>query len=231
MEGVRWVHSQSTYRAYLDEMVQPGCRWLDAGCGNSIIPLWMRDSLAFQKQLIARCSVACGCDPMDAREHVAGMQKQVGYCERLPYADASFDLVTANMVVEHVQEPELFASEINRVLARGGLFLMHTPNKLYPFIWIANLLPERTVRWVARWADGRMDEEIFPTYYRLNTKGAIQRLAGFCEAEIQYVGTLPLLAKIPVLSALESMVIRLAQRERFQWLRPNLIVLLEKKAS
>src|SRR5579875_3495951 len=114
-------NSQSEYRSVLDRLIKPNSRWLDVGCGTTILPLWMRDSLEFQTELVNRCEIVCGCDPVDDRPHHAGIEKYVGDCATLPYPNGCFDVVTANMVVEHVLERLPFAREIERLLSPGGL--------------------------------------------------------------------------------------------------------------
>jgi ubiquinone/menaquinone biosynthesis C-methylase UbiE len=76
--------------------------------------------------------------------------------EQLPFDDASFDLVAASDVIEHVQSPERFAVEAARVLRPGGLLFLATPNRyslgLEPHVrlWGVGYLPrpaaERYVR-------------------------------------------------------------------------------------
>jgi SAM-dependent methyltransferase len=48
--------------------------------------------------------------------------------QKLPFEDASFDLVSCNHVLEHVFETEQFVSEIRRVLQPGGLAVLSVPN-------------------------------------------------------------------------------------------------------
>lgn len=46
----------------------------------------------------------------------------------LPFEDASFDIVTANQVLEHVRRTDRFLAEIRRVLRPGGLACISTNN-------------------------------------------------------------------------------------------------------
>jgi len=48
----------------------------------------------------------------------------------LPYADASFDLVTATEVIEHLADFRRVVREIHRVLRPGGVCILSTPNIL-----------------------------------------------------------------------------------------------------
>lgn len=48
--------------------------------------------------------------------------------EPLPFEDASFDVVVAGELVEHLREPERLVAEIRRVLRPGGRFVGSLPN-------------------------------------------------------------------------------------------------------
>lgn len=50
--------------------------------------------------------------------------------ERLPFADASFDLVTCQTVLIHVADPRVAIAEMARVTRPGGLVLVAEPNNL-----------------------------------------------------------------------------------------------------
>lgn len=209
-------------------MIEPGCRWLDIGCGYTIIPEWIRGSIAFQQTLIGRCEVAVGCDPVDDRPHKAGLKKYVGDCNRLPYPDEFFHIVTANMVLEHVEDPLLFCRELHRILELGGKFVFHTPNFWNPAVLSASLLPHGLVRRIARYLDGRSHEDIFPTYYRMNTRRSISRLPGFEVVEMRCLPTGPILKRVPIVRNVELLLIRNAFRPVFCDLQADWIGVLRR---
>jgi len=56
-----------------------------------------------------------------------------GVCERLPFEDASFDVVFSHEVLEHVQDDRAACHEMARVLRTGGRVVIFVPNRLYFF--------------------------------------------------------------------------------------------------
>jgi SAM-dependent methyltransferase len=225
--AVQFFHSQLDYKDLLDTIVQPGCRWLDIGCGCSIVPSWIHDSVEFQHQILRRCEIACGCDPIDDRPHIAGLQKYVGDCTVLPYPNGFFNLVTANMVVEHVRDTAAFAREVRRVLVPRGRFVLHTPNLRCPLVFLASHLPSKVVRIIAKRLDGRDDEDIFPTFYRLNTREAISSLPGFKVTYLRCFRDGPILRKLPIAREVESLLINHSSHPLLRDLQADWIAVLE----
>ncbi|GAB1481845.1 bifunctional 3-demethylubiquinone 3-O-methyltransferase/2-octaprenyl-6-hydroxy phenol methylase [Treponema sp.] len=105
-----------------------GMKVLDIGCGGG-----------FLTEEIAKFGMdAYGIDPSGpslaaARRHAEAMNLDVeyleGFGERLPFADASFDMVFCLDVLEHVQDYRAIVKEVSRVLKPGGLFFFETINK------------------------------------------------------------------------------------------------------
>ncbi len=60
----------------------------------------------------------------------AGIAQGVG--EHLPFADNSFDFVFSNEVIEHVQDDQVYAAEMARVVKPNGRILIFCPNRWYP---------------------------------------------------------------------------------------------------
>lgn len=68
-----------------------------------------------------------------AKLRARGADVVVGDVTRLPFADASFDLVCALDIIEHVDDDDGALSEVSRTARPGGIVLMSTP--LYPELW------------------------------------------------------------------------------------------------
>lgn len=51
--------------------------------------------------------------------------------EKLPFKDNTFDVVITNHVIEHVPNQQLHVNEIYRVLKKGGIVYLATPNKFW----------------------------------------------------------------------------------------------------
>lgn len=89
---------------------------LDAGCGNQPFASWYRP--------LVRRVVALDAAQIDGIE-------VVGFVDRIPFRDASFDTVLATEVLEHVTNAEQAMDECARVLRPGGHLLVTVPF-LYP---------------------------------------------------------------------------------------------------
>jgi SAM-dependent methyltransferase len=141
---------------------------LDLGAGAGII-----EHMNFK----GRASKVCGID-LDPRVLDNPMldEARVADGARIPYPDQVFDLVFADNVLEHLTNPIEVFSEAHRVLKPGGLFLFKTPNRWHYVPAIARMTPHRLHEAANRWR-GRQDADIFPTVYRANSKGQVERLA------------------------------------------------------
>jgi ubiquinone/menaquinone biosynthesis C-methylase UbiE len=80
--------------------------------------------------------------------------------ERLPYADASFDAVVADSVLEHLDDPKAAVDEWARVLRPGGALLAWSPNRYaltvdpHVRLWALGWLPRSWMPAYVRWRRG-----------------------------------------------------------------------------
>lgn len=105
-------------------------RMLDIGCGTGYVTRLLHKR--FPKAHLTAVDIAHGM-LLFARNRQPRRMPWTGRtayacCDaaRLPFADASFDLVASNLAMQWVREPECMLSEMRRVLAPGGLMLLST---------------------------------------------------------------------------------------------------------
>jgi SAM-dependent methyltransferase len=99
----------------------------------------------------------------------------------IPLGDSSVDLVVADYVLEHVEEPEKFAAEVSRVLKAGGWFCARTPH-YWNYVSVAARLIRNSMhsKVLSQVQPGRKSIDVFPTSYKLNkVKSIREQFPGF----------------------------------------------------
>jgi 2-polyprenyl-3-methyl-5-hydroxy-6-metoxy-1,4-benzoquinol methylase len=181
------THPQVFYGRALQRYVRPGIRWLDVGCGYQILPDWAMPQTE-QEQLVRSVAFLAGVD-VDERikDHPLLTYRVKALGGALPFKAETFDLVTANMVVEHIKDPQNFLADIYRVLRPNGRFLFHTPNYLFWLIFLSHLVPDNLKKSMVKILEHRDAEDVFPTHYTMNSPGRIGRLASEAGFEVEVV--------------------------------------------
>ena len=227
--GVKY--SQATYEEFLTRHVAPGAEWIDIGCGHSLLPDWRSEA---EQQLVSRSKVLVGMDYdlPSLQAHPTIRWKVRGDVSRLPFRAGSFDLVTANMVVEHLDRPADQFAEISRILKPNGLFLFHTPNARGYGVRVSRLLPDRVKGKLAYLLQGREEHDVFKTHYKANTEQQVAALAdanGFHVSSVHLFVSDAILALVPPLALFELVWLRILMTAPFRPFRTNLIAVLQKR--
>jgi SAM-dependent methyltransferase len=220
---------------YIDKLlatVDEGSRWLDLGCGYRVVPAWT----GFDESLLAdKAALIIGVDRDAAalRQHNSLHARVVADIDHLPFREGAFNVVSANMVVEHLQSPEKNLSEILHVLEPGGCFVFHTVNIHHYNAWISSLLPERLKLWLVSLLENRRQEDVYPTHYVLNTPACIQAgaaSAGLEVEEIKMVNSSAETIMLGPVALLELFVIRILNHRWLKRWRSNVIGTLRRPA-
>ena len=228
-------YSQECYEDVLKLYTNPKVTWLDLGCGHHLLPPWR---IKEEKKLIANCKAIVGLD-FDLRslkKHytILDSNKVRGDVSHLPFRESSFDLITANMVVEHLRWPIIQFREIWRILKPEGLFLLHTPNVFGYTAILARLTPDVLRKKVIYIFQGRKEEDIFGTYYRANSPLKIRQISavtGFNVVRIKMIVSGAQFVIVPPLAVLELLWIKVLMRRPFKLFRTNIIGILKKSST
>jgi 2-polyprenyl-3-methyl-5-hydroxy-6-metoxy-1,4-benzoquinol methylase len=146
----------------------PGKRVLDVGCRYGALT-----------QAYAEGNEVVGIDvdreALEQAAHELGIETHwANVDDGLSFADASFDVVVAGELLEHIRDPERLVAEARRVLRPGGTFVGSVPN--------AYRLKNRI-----RFMLGRNPEQN-PTHLHMFTPDEVRRLLeGFERPALEYV--------------------------------------------
>lgn len=108
------------------ELIKPNSKaqLLDLGCDDGKLTGFLGKKL--------RSKNIWGLDKVDERLKIAkksGIKTVKADIEKkLPFKDSTFDIITANQVIEHVTNLDHFISEISRILKPGGYTIISTEN-------------------------------------------------------------------------------------------------------
>lgn len=224
-------HAQDFYEETLKEAVRADTVWLDLGCGHQILPEWR---FSEEEKLTRTCKMVVGVDfdmPSLLRHRSIRMRVHSGI-ENLPFSDATFDLVTANMVVEHLDDPEKQFKEISRVLKPGGLFIFHTPNANGYFARLRRFVPTPINNALVSLLDGRQSADVFPVHYKANTSSRIEGLAKSAQLEVvkqRMLNTDAVFSVVPPLMIVELLWLRALMSNNLRSLRTNILATLRKQ--
>lgn len=178
--GFSSVDGTIEFYARVNALVKPTMRVLDFGAGRG--GWYSDDPESYGSKLrnlrgMVDSVVGCDVDIAVLENRALDTSVVIDHGARLPFGDHEFDLIVSDYVFEHIDDPDLTAAELDRVLRPGGWICARTPNRRGYVSLLTRLIPnDRHVRVLRRAQPERQAEDVFPTRFRLNTKRAIQRV-------------------------------------------------------
>ncbi|HLW16544.1 MAG TPA: class I SAM-dependent methyltransferase [Actinomycetota bacterium] len=165
-----WQPAATVFREIVRAAAPSSGRVLDVGAGRKDFPLDDAPSGLTLFGVDPDASAIAHHDSLTFRAAASG--------ERLPFPDASFDLICSAWVLEHVDAPRAFMREIARVLRPGGAFAFVTPNGRNPVTWVIRAIPNRLHPTIMRRVQRRDVRDTYPVRYRINTPRTVDRIMG-----------------------------------------------------
>lgn len=102
-------------------LCNPDTQLLDVGCGNG--------SYLLKVQEMGIIPYGQEIDPTSQDNfQAAGLNVHIGDLHSTNYADESFDYITLNHVIEHVQDPQELLLTLKSILKEGGTLWLNLPN-------------------------------------------------------------------------------------------------------
>jgi SAM-dependent methyltransferase len=174
-----FTHLDGTISFYIRvrALLKPEFVVLDLGCGRGAHaedPVEMRRSL---RNFKGQCAQVIGMDVDPAAIDNPFLDRFVPIADgKLPLESGTIDLCVSDYVLEHIEVPDQYFSEIFRVLKPGGYLCLRTANRIGYVAIIARFTRSRWHRWILSKAmPTRKFEDVFPTFYRCNTTRRLSR--------------------------------------------------------
>jgi 2-polyprenyl-3-methyl-5-hydroxy-6-metoxy-1,4-benzoquinol methylase len=208
----------------IDQHLETGAAVLDAGCGRDA-PILSRHA--------GKAGISVGVDLVETFDEVEGVQLIRADLNHLPFPAESFDLVFSRSVLEHLEDPSQTFRELSRVVKPGGRLVLVTPNKYDYASVIARLTPNRLHSLFLKGTVGDEVYDNFPTYFRCNTRRAIQkaiRNTGLELKTVEYIRHYPyyLMFSVPLYYA-GLLYDRAITALKLGFLQPSIYMELKKK--
>lgn len=160
---------------------------LDVGCGGG----FLSNELALNGHKVTGVDLSHeSIKVARAHDSTKSVEYLVADAFNLPFADESFEVLTAMDFLEHIEDPKAVIKEFSRVLKPGGLFFFHTFNR-NPLAWFVII---KLVEWLVKNTPKNMH------ILRLFIKP--QELSDYCESsemKVQsMIGIRPKIGSIPI---------------------------------
>lgn len=175
-----YSHRDCTVAFYtrIDALLDPHMTVLNIGAGRGANILADRSAYRRKIQVFqGRASKVIGLDvdPVVKDNPDLDESHVIEPIGRYPIDDEAVDLIVCDHVLEHVEYPVQFVAEINRVLKPGGWFCARTPAK-WGYIGLgARAIPnEAHVKLLRHLQPQRKAQDVFPTFYRMNTRSRLR---------------------------------------------------------
>ncbi len=139
-DRVTWAVGTGVLKEALQKYMPTGQSALDIGASGGTTLSFLKP---YFKELYAT-DIVDGLGE-DIRQEVKFSTADLNF-EKLPFPDASMDLVTCFQVIEHLENPFLVAREVRRILKPGGIFMFSIPNPFnlsfrLKFLFTGNMPP------------------------------------------------------------------------------------------
>lgn len=123
--GIQWKYAEDRIKKSLDliQFCNPKTV-LDCGCGDGFVSENIKKLLPKTKVFGVDISTKAG-EKVRAKNIIF---KKANLSEKIPFPDRHFDLVFAGEIIEHLENPDQFLKEVNRVLKNKGYLVISTPN-------------------------------------------------------------------------------------------------------
>lgn len=172
----------TTFLHLADSSCPEGGRVIDLGCGEE----------EYLTCLQEKAGEVVGVDDRPLSGSY-GRYLQADLNREIPLEAESVDVAASKFLLEHLEDPARFLEAVYKILRRGGLVVLMTPNVLYyPYglnYFLSRLMPQHVRMRLVQLFSGRPPDDIFPVRYRCNTPRRVREELEKAGFEIVHIRT------------------------------------------
>ncbi len=224
-----YFSSQTWYEAIVDRLVKKGSKWIDVGGGRALFP----HNKALSKELSDRCGLLVGVDPSNSIGENRFVHQAVQVKIEDFRSEEVFDLATLRMVAEHIENPILVAEALSRLVKPGGHAVIYTPHRWSVASMAATLIPDKLHSFFTSLLWDTKAEDVFPTFYRMNTRKQLAALfnsCGFFEIGFAYLANCATLQRFRLTCFAELCLWKLLHSLHIYYPENDLLAVYERSA-
>jgi 2-polyprenyl-3-methyl-5-hydroxy-6-metoxy-1,4-benzoquinol methylase len=173
------------FKKYLEQYIKSETRLLDLGCGRQ----------SFGQEYYQKAKIKVGIDP-DAEALYDNKLMDEKHClaiQDIPDNFGEFDVVIAQWVFEHLQNPSEDIKRISKLCKKDGHLIFMTTNIYSPIIFLSNLFPIALKKYLRKLFLKINEDDTYPTVYKINSIAKIDYYLSqnsFQKVEMKKVGVL-----------------------------------------
>lgn len=212
-----------TVKSFLCKRYDSVPKIMNIGAGSSIV---------IENQIVEKgCSFVC--DRIDLEKHQmdhsfigAVYQCSIEHMDLI--GPEKYNVVFANYLLEHVQNINQAASEIYRVLKKGGIFVTSIPNPTA----LESILAKQTPLWFHKVARGKEAWKTYYAYKDIEALCILFREAGFDIDDVRYWSSLKsYLKRFIVLNQLAGLYDKIINTLQYKRFMNNVCIVFKKPES
>jgi ubiquinone/menaquinone biosynthesis C-methylase UbiE len=177
--GYSDIDGTIVFYSRINAIITPEMTVLDVGCGRG--SAFLNDKVGYRRSLRnfkGKVKSVIGIDVDSAGKDNPGLNEfRLLVDKNWPIESQSIDLIVSDFVLEHIQYPQQYFTEVSRVLKPGGIFCARTTNKIGYVGIVARLVFNKNHAKVLSFIQkDRAEVDIFPTVYNVNTVFKLKKI-------------------------------------------------------
>jgi len=193
-------NSRREFFSFVKSSIKKGDTLLDAGCGDGFNSIIMKNLDKNSKKKVKIIGVDLFKKNLDKNNYID--KKIHGDLNNLSkLVKKKVDIIYSEYVFEHLEDPIKVIKEMHKILKPGGKIFLILPNSKNPVSFLNRTIPHKvSVFYLMKiLRQKRVEDQIFPAYYRFNIKRIKEASKMFKKIKVHYYNAMKTYFKFSII--------------------------------